>query len=370
MNEFLWSVQRENVPCYTKVEPEFLVKNWQKRIRAGVKKSLLLHLQQQKVLLNDFVIYKVSLSTQFVIILQALPEKDDPLCLPECSTTTSRPMVLRQFLRFEKEKNAEAKNLVCEIILCCSRLGIITALLHCRGAGAWLPHIFPVLTPTARGGNILQGAEDVKQSVSNTEAANRPLEMEAIELMMSVFRAWFFRRDFSLVDCAADTTVCKHFSCLRVLYSYRKNKISLFLLILFLKPLMTKYPVKWKQMRNLKWTEGQELVLKQWGKSFGLWSAKLECSTTKHLENTQFRLKLGILSWVYTCLKTEQFIAKILVTGSMLKWWILLRDVFCCSVCLGEAKDINKSAEVRRALRGSSVQPMSSHLLTVVVPFL
>lgn len=82
-------------------------------------------------------------------------------------------MVLRQFLGFEKEKNAEAKNLVCEIIACCSRLRIITALLCWRGVRDWLPHIFPMLTPTARGGNVLQGAEDMKQSMSNTEAVNR-----------------------------------------------------------------------------------------------------------------------------------------------------------------------------------------------------
>lgn len=175
MNEFLWSIQMQTVTCYTKVEPEFLVKNWQKWI------SLC-----EEICALPFT--TVRGFTEQLCNFQSIPFSS--VCNNPGSVAWKRwPIFVYQnaslnqkqtggvttILTFQKGKERRGHESCWwgYFVLLTTENNNRTVTLG--GVWGWLPHIFPMLTPTARGGNTLQGAEDLKQSVSNITAANRTL---------------------------------------------------------------------------------------------------------------------------------------------------------------------------------------------------
>lgn len=135
VNECLLSVLRKNVTTdlvtrYIKIEPEVQVKNWGNWIS---NTKLCYYIYNSGRFYQ--VTYLITFSTQFVIILEVLLEKDDPFCLPEWVISLSILTQNRLGLLYENSCISRSKRIwgqgshFCEVISCCSRVRIVNGLL-------------------------------------------------------------------------------------------------------------------------------------------------------------------------------------------------------------------------------------------------
>lgn len=157
-----------------------------------------------------------------------------------------------------------------------------------------------------------------------------------------------------------------------VLYSYRKLRFYIFWFFffffpLFLKLLITKCPVSWKQLRNLNWRD-ENLDGSSEGKCPASSLENWMQWTKQKIHNLMpwFRLKLLTLSRVCICLKVDQFLAKTLLTESLTDISGICFVSFFVSLVEAKAEGLKGGEH----LVSSSVKPVFWYLFWIALIFL